>query len=425
MDFLWVCLVLFARPSGSLEVPFSPCPRFFEYFHSVVWMGRVSVPVPRTGLPVFTQVFLSLKTALRSKYVGLIELSDPVEIAVDDIVNLRADFINYTVRFPLPYPLPTLTEIRVNNVSLCCSPAREFGLVTAILLEHTFPTNSRYLLGAPVVNVAEPIPYEVCGHRKPTDSLDVRGFGEWPWLAAILLENDRGLEFHCSGNLLTEKHVITAAHCVKTRFGHQYSPRHFAVYFGKYDLTRWGEEDSQVRNVENVIIHPDYLRKIFSSDLAVFVLEEAVELNDFVRPVCVWREGPELLPLVGTVGAVVGWGKHPSRRMFNAAPRMFHLPIVDQEQCLRSRRDYFYVTSGKTFCAGLRNGTGPCNGDSGSGMVLPRTYGDNQTVWFLRGVISLSLLDPYKQTCDLSNYLVFTDVAKFTEWISETIENTF
>lgn len=269
------------------------------------------------------------------------------------------------------------------------------------------------------------IPYELCGRKKYTEFLapvDLEGFGEWPWLAAILLSDSKGLEFHCTGNLLTEKHIITAAHCIKTRFGRQYAPKNFVVYLGKYDLTRWDEDNSQIRQVENVIIHPEYLQKLYTSDLAVMVLSEPVALNEFVRPVCLWRDRPELYHYVG---AMVGWGRDANRKTFNARPRMFYLPIVDQDECLRSRRDYFYITSGKTFCAGLRNGTGPCNGDSGSGLIVPQFVPNNQTVWYLRGIISLSLLDPYRQTCDLSNYLVFTDVAKFTDWIADAIETTY
>lgn len=117
MNIALIFLVLLVLRSQAVEVPYSPCPRFFDYFHGAAWSGRLSVPVPQ-GLPVFTQVFLSIKVALQSRYVGLIELADPVEIVIDRIVNFKTAVVNYTISFPLPDPLPTLTMIKVYNVNV-------------------------------------------------------------------------------------------------------------------------------------------------------------------------------------------------------------------------------------------------------------------------------------------------------------------
>lgn len=35
--------------------------------------------------------------------------------------------------------------------------------------------------------------------------------GAWPWMAALLRDND---EQFCGGSLITDLHVLTAAHCV-------------------------------------------------------------------------------------------------------------------------------------------------------------------------------------------------------------------
>lgn len=35
--------------------------------------------------------------------------------------------------------------------------------------------------------------------------------GEWPWMAAILTEDDG---FVCGGALISDRHIVTAAHCV-------------------------------------------------------------------------------------------------------------------------------------------------------------------------------------------------------------------
>jgi len=61
-------------------------------------------------------------------------------------------------------------------------------------------------------------------------------------------------------------------------------------------------------------------------------------------------------------------------------------------------------------------GMGPCNGDSGGGMY---TLAEGTNKWYLRGVVSVSLQDQKTQSCDLENYVVFTDLSKFSNWIAQ------
>lgn len=69
------------------------------------------------------------------------------------------------------------------------------------------------------------------------------------------------------------------------------------------------------------------------------------------------------------------------------------------------------------FFSGYRNGSGPCNGDSGSGFIMKRN-----DRWLLRGIVSMSISDTQKFTCDLKNYVVFTDASKFVSWLLSFIK---
>ncbi|EFN71523.1 Serine protease gd, partial [Camponotus floridanus] len=84
------------------------------------------------------------------------------------------------------------------------------------------------------------------------------------------------------------------------------------------------------------------------------------------------------------------------------------------ESCLWSDQRFVSFTSNRTFCAGMRDGSGPCNGDSGSGLML---YDSSTGRYQLRGIVSRSLFDYNEQTCDLTQYVVFVDVAKYLSWI--------
>lgn len=64
-----------------------------------------------------------------------------------------------------------------------------------------------------------------------------------------------------------------------------------------------------------------------------------------------------------------------------------------------------------------------CNGDSGGGLVFPKKSRNSQTtVWQLRGLVSIGVaLQTGQGVCDSSQYIIFTDVAKYTHWIRQVI----
>ena len=93
------------------------------------------------------------------------------------------------------------------------------------------------------------------------------------------------------------------------------------------------------------------------------------------------------------------------------------MPVVTHETCIWSNRDFFSkVTSDKSFCAGFRNGTLICNGDSGGGMVFKQGK-----QFYLRGIVSISIALQNTLKCDPNHYAVFVDAAKYTTWIKQNI----
>ncbi|KYN39367.1 Serine protease gd, partial [Trachymyrmex septentrionalis] len=87
--------------------------------------------------------------------------------------------------------------------------------------------------------------------------------------------------------------------------------------------------------------------------------------------------------------------------------------------CLRSHPIFVTLTSERNFCAGLRYQS-PCNGDSGSGLVL---YDSSTDRYRLRGIVSRSVTGN-DFLCDLQRYIVYVNVAKYIPWIQEQIFTT-
>lgn len=171
---------------------------------------------------------------------------------------------------------------------------------------------------------------------------------------------------------------------------------------------------SRIINLASVVIHPDYrTQSELYSDIAVGKLSETLVFSEFIQPACLWTGAAEQSLIVGRNGVIVGWGLDESG-MQTAEPKRVEVPIVSDQKCLRSHDGFGKITSDRTFCAGWRNGSeGPCAGDSGSGLML-----NQDGKWFLRGLVSVSLKDSTTGSCDLHEFVVFTDVASFVSWIT-------
>ncbi|CAH1155302.1 unnamed protein product [Phaedon cochleariae] len=267
-------------------------------------------------------------------------------------------------------------------------------------------------------------PYgDICGRPILTNSLISNGDavprGAFPWLGALYRSKPSGFLYICSASLISDRHVVTAAHCVKNQDSKVLKPQELVVILGKLNLQRWGRyaEGEKMIEPESVSVHPDHKDSSADADIAVLVLSETVQFSKYVLPLCLWVENTDLRNIVGTEGIVVGWGKDLNGVLMTNEPKQTKLPIVSQEICLRSSYEFLHVTSNRTFCAGFRNGNGPCNGDSGSGFIINRNGR-----WTLRGVVSMSLKDINTRSCDLSNYVVFTDASKYLDWLISFIK---
>lgn len=220
------------------------------------------------------------------------------------------------------------------------------------------------------------------------------------------------LKYICGGSLVSKTVVITAAHCVTyERSSRDVHIESLVLYLGKYNLRKWNGPEEDVK-LSAVYIHPDFDAEKFYSDIAVIKLKLNVEFTDYIRPICLWTTDSDIRNVINTTGSVPGWGYDESGFVTEELA-FVQMPIVSHETCIWSNRDLFSrITSDRAFCAGFRNGTSVCNGDSGGGLVLQQ----NQK-WILRGLVSVSVALQNQFKCDPSHYVVFTDVAKFSTWI--------
>jgi hypothetical protein len=165
--------------------------------------------------------------------------------------------------------------------------------------------------------------------------------------------------------------------------------------------------------VQSIEINPKWnpLGGKFDADIAVLVLDEDVEFNYYIQPVCITRSGKDIVHY--TDGIIVGFGKSERSNSHENVPIKANTPIRTAQDCYDEFPSLLNIASHRTFCGGFANGTGSCTGDSGGGLTIV-----SNGRHYLRGIISASL---YAQEygCDVNSYSIFTDMRFFVKFVND------
>lgn len=239
----------------------------------------------------------------------------------------------------------------------------------------------------------------------------------FPWHASLfVVENNQKPKYICGGTLISEAVVVTAAHCV-------WKIKAEDLHIGLGNLSPEFEhpDDFAARfyTVRDIIVHSTYLGQLghYGSDIALVEIAQIIEIDEIISPICINWQSDDISTHMESesLGLVVSLGSVNS----SSANDNFHvtkIPIISNEKCIdRKPAEFQKFVTFTTFCAGWADGSGVCNGDSGSGFIIANPNDSNR--YFLQGIVSLSSRQLSTGHCDPNQYRIFTKVGIYAQWI--------
>lgn len=257
----------------------------------------------------------------------------------------------------------------------------------------------------------------------------------WPFLASIRVQVNNVSEHHCGGTIISDRHILTAAHCIIVYFQLKNSldlslmdmMGLIKVNVGINDHTRGGR-DNGVYGVEDIDFHQgfNYNEWTLDNDLMILKLDRRINFGSpQVNIACLPRHGIDSSKKkVGKNVVAIGWGSYAEDydHEYHDHVQQAYFKILDSEdsKCNSGMIGANSWDKENVLCAiGRKRVT--CFGDSG-GPVLELRNGHQ---WTLVGVISFGNDITHHSTnqkkCNKSMPFYFVNVEKYTDWIKSRI----
>ncbi|XP_042207998.1 venom serine protease 34-like [Homarus americanus] len=176
--------------------------------------------------------------------------------------------------------------------------------------------------------------------------------GQYPWMGGLAWRNMKRV--FCGVVVVTDRHVLTAAHCVDDK-----KSWNLKVVVGEHDLSTNRESIKWTRTIADIVFPPDHTyQRVDVGDLAVLTLDRPLPFGQLLQvsmsPVCLpERDSGSWSDHNATV---MGWGTTDANS--HQLPHKLQATVVhimSNREC-RTTTGYGIYINHKLLCAGLPQG---------------------------------------------------------------------
>ncbi|XP_020810529.1 transmembrane protease serine 9 [Drosophila serrata] len=211
-----------------------------------------------------------------------------------------------------------------------------------------------------------------CGNKNPVSPDQERIVGginasphEFPWIAVLFKS---GKQF-CGGSLITNSHILTAAHCVARMTSWDVAA--LTAHLGDYNIRTDFEVQHVSRRIKRLVRHKGFEFSTLHNDIAILTLSEPVSFTREIQPICLpTSPSQQSRSYSGQVATVAGWGSLRENGPQPSILQKVDIPIWANAECARK---YGRAAPGgiieSMICAG-QAAKDSCSGDSGGPMII-------------------------------------------------------
>ncbi|KAJ8942812.1 hypothetical protein NQ318_022826 [Aromia moschata] len=182
---------------------------------------------------------------------------------------------------------------------------------------------------------------------------------DYPYQVSVLYSGSHA----CGGTIISEKYILTAAHCTYDVTASELSIRAGSSYHNS---------GGQVVAVSNIYQHSQFNIDTYDYDISVLKLSASLVFGTGVAKITMVTASATITD--GASVVATGWGRLTNDGVIPVQLQVVTLPTITTTSC---QQYYGSGTGGVTdrmFCAGYaEGGKDTCQGDSGGPLVLSNT----------------------------------------------------